>query len=161
MKIASLFWIGWGLVFFGCMPRSKSKRPEPFVLPDSLYEFCGPTKIPAHQPPPSDSMGSNTAMLQGFGGLDVALLPQMPFIEALLWRRCGWKVESDGLIGSLKIDSHYDVHAIRVQKPGSGCSPTAICEPCEAYMKLSLSGKPICLACYGCPGPTAQPPKTP
>ena len=100
-------------------------------------------------------------MLQGFGGLDVALLPQMPLIEALLWHRCGWKVESDGLIGSLKIDSHYDVHAIRVQKPGSGCSPTAICEPCEAYMKLSLSGKPICLACYGCPGPPAQPPKTP
>jgi hypothetical protein len=106
-------------------------------------------------------MGSNTAMLQGFGGLDVALLPQIPIIEALLFRQCGWKVESDGSISSLKIDSHYDVHAIRVHKPGSGCSPTAICEPCQAVLKMSLQGKPICMACYDCPGPATQPAKTP
>jgi hypothetical protein len=181
MKNVSLLWVVAWFVLFGCKPRPEPTKPELIVLPDSLPELCEVTRIPAHERPRrvdtlhdsdgmdaffaslplSDSIGSNTAMLQGLGGLDVALLPQMPLIEALLWRRCGWKVESDGLIGSLKIDTHYDVHAIRVQKPGSDCSPTAICEPCEAYMKFALSGKPICMACYGCPGLPAQPAKKP
>jgi hypothetical protein len=100
-------------------------------------------------------------MMQGFGGMDVALLPQIPLIKELLLRRCGWKVESDGLISTLKIDSHYDVHAVRLRKPDSACSGTTLCEPCEAYLKLSLSGKPLCLTCYGCPGPPAKSSKIP